>query len=299
MRALRHYFREGLMGLAGGWRTSLPALVTIVAAVFVAGALLLAASTMSRALAAWGDSAEMSVFLDDRVTADERRAIEEALKKSPDVAASTYVGRAEAAYRFTQQFPELAELAASLETSPFPASYEVRLRPARGGSTDADRLARTLAALRGVVDVRYDRSLIDRLANAAGVGQRVALGVAAVLVFAAVLAVASVVRLSYIGRHDEVEILLLVGAPFSAIRGPFLAEGWLQGTTGAILGLGALWAGFAMLRARYAHVVASVLGLDQLTFLSGWTLVAITLVSGVVGAVAALLAVGRPTLKLD
>ena len=299
MRALRHYFREGLLGLVGGWRTSLPALVTIVAAVFVVGALLLAASTLSRVLAAWGDAAEMSVFLDDDVSADERRAIEHALGSNPDVAASTYVGRAEAASRFTRQFPELAGLAASLDRSPFPASYEVRLRPLGGVPIDSDRLARSLAALEGVVDVRYDRSLIGRITDATRVGERVALVVAAVLVFAAVLAVASVVRLSYVGRHEEVEILLLVGAPFSAIRGPFLAEGWLQGTLGALVGLGALGVGFSMFRARYGQVVASALGLDQITFLSGWTLVVITLASGLVGAVAALLAVGRPTLKLD
>jgi len=294
MRALRHYFREGLLGLVGGWRTSLPALVTIVSAVFVVGVLLLAASTLSRALAAWGDAAEMSVFLDDGVTADDRRAIEDALRSSPGVTASTYVGRAEAAYRFTRQFPELAGLAASLDAPPFPASYEVRLRPSRDAQVDSDRLARSLTALKGVVDVRYDRSLIDRLTDATRVGRRVGLAVAVVLVFAAVLAVASVVRLSYVGRHDEVEILLLVGAPFSAIRGPFLAEGWLQGTVGALVALGALGVGFSMLRARYGQVIAAALGLDQLTFLSGWALVGITIASGLVGAVGARPGGGRP-----
>ena len=46
------------------------------------------------------------------------------------------------------------------------------------------------------------------------------------------MTVANVVRLAAYARRDEIEIMQLVGAPFAFIRGPFVAEGMLQGGVG-------------------------------------------------------------------
>ena len=45
----------------------------------------------------------------------------------------------------------------------------------------------------------------------------------------AAFTVAAVVRLSLYARRDELEIMQLVGAPFSYIRGPSIVEGLLLG----------------------------------------------------------------------
>ena len=64
------------------------------------------------------------------------------------------------------------------------------------------------------------------------------------MALAAAVTVASVVRLGLQARHDEIEIMQLVGSPISFIRGPFIAEGVLQGGLGALIALAVLWAGF-------------------------------------------------------
>ena len=53
---------------------------------------------------------------------------------------------------------------------------------------------------------------------------------------------------------------LLVGAPLAFVRGPFVAEGILQGGLGALLAMLALAVVYLFLRARYAAEIASVLG---------------------------------------
>ena len=53
----------------------------------------------------------------------------------------------------------------------------------------------------------------------------------------AAFTVAAVVRLSLYARRDELEIMQLVGAPFSYIRGPFIVEGLLLGGIGAAVAL--------------------------------------------------------------
>ena len=53
----------------------------------------------------------------------------------------------------------------------------------------------------------------------------------------AAFTVAAVVRLSLYARRDELEIMQLVGAPFSYIRGPAIVEGLLLGGIGAAVAL--------------------------------------------------------------
>ncbi len=87
------------------------------------------------------------------------------------------------------------------------------------------------------------------------------------LALAAALTVANVVRLAAYARRDEIEIMQLVGAPLPYIRGPFVAEGVLQGGAGALLAIALLGVVFAAGRARYGQLAADALGVGSLSFL--------------------------------
>jgi cell division transport system permease protein len=276
-----------------GWRTSLLSLATIVAAVFVLGLALLVSSTIARAIEQWGRAAELSVFLDAGASPEARGRVERALRESAVVRDGAYVTPEQAARRLAAQFPDLAGLGAALGPSALPPSFDVRLRDAGRDEARVGELASRLARMPGVADVRYDRALIERLARTMRMARIAGYALATVLALAAALAVLSVVRLSYVSRRDEAEILLLVGAPFGAIRGPFVAEGWLQGTLGAIVALALLAVAFVVVRARHGAAIAAATGLDQLAFLSPAVWLAIVVVSGVVGALAGSAAVGR------
>jgi len=84
---------------------------------------------------------------------------------------------------------------------------------------------------------------------------------------AAAVTVATVVRLGLHARRDEIEIMDLVGAPMLFIRGPFVAEGLLQGGLGAACALLALWLGFALARGWWGADVEQVLNGGTVVFL--------------------------------
>ena len=100
-----------------------------------------------------------------------------------------------------------------------------------------------VAELPGVADVRYDREWLGRLASGLDAARGAGLALALLMAIAAAITVAAVVRLGLHARHDEIEIMQLVGSPMSFIRGPFVAEGLLQGGLGAVAGAGAPVAG--------------------------------------------------------
>src|SRR5262245_47638353 len=82
--------------------------------------------------AAWGRAAELSVYLTDEVTQDQRAALERVLKPGDVVQASDYISKDEARARFKQTFGDLAGTIDAIGDNPLPASYEVRLAAGAG-----------------------------------------------------------------------------------------------------------------------------------------------------------------------
>jgi cell division transport system permease protein len=268
MRALRYFVVEAVASLTRGWRASLLAVLTIAAGLFVLGFFLVVNANLQRLVTRWTESAELSVYLKDDIRADELRMVDELVGQSGLAAHREYVSKEQAKARFRQDFPDLAASAERLDGNPFPASFEVRLKPEmREAAGAVDTLAMTLGGVNGVADVRYDRRWLDRLNTIVRFVRGVGMLVVVLLAIAAAMTVANVVRLAAAARHDEIEIMQLVGAPLSYVRGPFVLEGILQGGAGALLAVLLLWGMFTAMRVRYGNLAAEAVGLTSVSFL--------------------------------
>ncbi|MBI2189349.1 MAG: hypothetical protein HYU37_19805 [Acidobacteria bacterium] len=267
MRAIDYALREAWASLGRSRGASAFATAAIALAMIVLGALLVATSNVEQLLAEWASATEFSVFLRDEATSEERGAIEALVDESGIVEARQYISKADALTRFRREFAELASLTEGFDDNPFPASLEVRIRPEAEADGRADALVKRVAGLPGVADVRYDREWLTRVASGLNAIRGVGFALSLVMAVAAAVTVASVVRLGMHGRRDELEVMALVGAPFTFIRGPFVAEGMLQGGIGAILALALLWVGYMAANAWWGGELAMVLDGRSLQFL--------------------------------
>jgi len=293
MRAWRYAFDEALASLWRGRRSGALSTATIAVALFVLGAFLITTSNLQRLGREWSNSAQLSVYLTDGVTAAERAAIERTLAPGSVVASVQFVSKADALARFKKTFSDLTSTIDGLGDNPLPASFEVQLL---GGANSAvDLLVAELRQLPGVADVRYDREWLARLVAAIDVIRLVGGVLGVMLTLAAALTVANVVRLGLYARRDELDIMELVGAPRAYVRGPFVMEGTLQGGLGALVALAALGVVFLALRGRYLVPLASAINLSAVQFLS--VELCLILVAGgmVVGCIGGLVAaLSRP-----
>jgi len=267
MRALDYAMRQAWASL---WRSRVAASFAVIAialAIVVLGALLLVTWNAQRLVNEWSSTAEFSIYLQDSATSEQRGAIESLLDDSGATAGRDYVSKAEALSRFRRNFSELATLADAMSDNPFPASLEVRVRPDAEHDGRAAALVQRVVGLPGVADVRYDREWLGRLSSTVRTIRAAGLAVAVLMALAAAVTVASVVRLGLHGRRDEIEIMELVGAPMAYIRGPFVAEGFLQGGAGALVALLGLWTLFVGARAWWATEIAGLLAGARLEFL--------------------------------
>lgn len=289
MRRLGIHLREAVAGFRRDWQTAGLALLVVGASVLATGIALLASRAADRAVARLAQEADLSVFLALDAPADAAAQVARTLKGDPAVARVDLVGPDAAGERFRRAFPDLAPLLE--DGARLPSSFDVRLQPGPQASAAAARLAQALQSLPGVDTVRFERDLVERGAALAAAVRGGGWLLAAVLALAGALTIFSIVRLSYVARRDEVEILYLVGVPVSTIRGPFVLEGLLQGVGGALVGLVAL---IVIGRAAEVRIAASPLGSMGAGLQLGldWpTSLALVAGAGAIGAVAAWLAV--------
>ena len=267
MRALLYFWEEAFGSLLRRWRPAIVSVVTIAAGLFVLGFFLLINTNLQRLVTRWTDAAELAVYLRDDVTAEQTAAVKAVIDQSGLAGAVRYSSKEDARRQFSADFPDLAPAAGALDRNPFPASFEVRLNSrAQDATTATDRMASQLTGLPGVADVRFDRRWLTRLETVVKVIRGVGLLLVLLLACASALTVASVVRLAASARKDEIEIMKLVGAPISYIRGPLVIEGMLQGGVGALVALGLLVVAFALVKARYGTFMAEAIGLTGVSF---------------------------------
>src|SRR3954468_1363300 len=138
---LQYAFDEAIASLWRGRRSGVLSTSTIGLALFVLGGFLLATTNLQRLGEEWSRSAEMSVYLSDQITAEERAGLERLLAPGPVVAGFSFVSKADALKRFKDTFAEVGGSTDSLDENPLPASYEVRLRAGESGAQAVEGLA--------------------------------------------------------------------------------------------------------------------------------------------------------------
>ncbi|MDQ3421196.1 MAG: ABC transporter permease [Acidobacteriota bacterium] len=270
MHALRYFFSEAATSLMRGPVASALAILTIASGMFVLGVFLVVNANFQRVVDRWSRSAELSVYLHDDVTPEQLTAIDAITGSSGLAARREYVSKEQALARFKTDFPDLAGTAGTLENNPFPASFDVQLKPdLRESTTAVDGLVSALTTMAGVADVRYDREWLSRLNTLVRTGRIAATGIVLLLAVAAAMTVGNVVRLTAAARRDEIEIMQLVGAPFAYVRGPFVAEGILQGGIGAIVALIALTIAFYFVRTKFTALTFLALPMAVILLFSG------------------------------
>ncbi|MFB3852497.1 MAG: cell division protein FtsX [Vicinamibacterales bacterium] len=289
MGAVSYSLREAGVMMRRRLAAALASVAGIAAALTVTAAFLVLSANGDRLLADWSEVAELSIYLADDITPEQEADLERVLLESRLADDRTRVSKEEAIARFKEEFPDLAGAVDMSQGNPFPASIEVRLGAFYDERATAD-LAAELRAMPGVADVRYDRLWIERLRKLASFLRWAGASVAVLLAVGSAAMVAHVVRLGLYTRREELGIMELVGAPLSYLRGPFVAEGMLQGAIGAMIALALTWLAWFGVRMRLAAAFSDLVDPAAAVFLPPSTAALLVAGGAAVGAVGGLIA---------
>jgi cell division transport system permease protein len=183
------------------------------------------------------DKIQVSIYLADGITDEQRNAIASQLDSSPEVKNYIYESKADAYARFTQQFQEQPSLIANTPQDALPESFRVELVNPQRYPVIAQEFPN---GQNGVDEVRDEGDFLDRLFSLLNGARNGTIAVAVVQALAALLLISNTIQLAAFNRRNETNIMRLVGASRWYTQLPFILEAALAGLIGALLAVGGL-----------------------------------------------------------
>jgi len=186
---------------------------------------------------------DISVYLKDDIDQREVNRFAEELKAVPIVISVEYISKDQARDIFTQQNKsELGQLEAlgEINANPFPASLRIKTK-------DPNQIAQ----LNAVINASKNKALqseqpsnsgerkaaIDTIARVSQFSELAGLVAGGIFVVISVMIIFNTIRMAIFNRRDEIEMMKLIGAEKSFIRGPFIVEASLYGALAAVISL--------------------------------------------------------------
>jgi cell division transport system permease protein len=228
---------EVATGLRRNLTMTVAMILTTAISLGLMGTGLLIAGMISDMKEIYYDKVQVSIFLADDVTDEQRSAIEAQLSGSPEVANYLYESKEEAYARFQQQFSQQPELVENTPPDALPESFRVELvNPERYEVIAAE----FPNGQNGVDQVRDEGDFLDRLFSLLNGARNATIAVAVVQALAALLLISNTIQLAAFNRRNETNIMRLVGASRWYTQLPFILEAALAGLIGALLAVGGL-----------------------------------------------------------
>jgi cell division transport system permease protein len=261
-----------------------------VAVAFVClSATLLVAVNIDAIRGKWSETGRASVYLAPDADPQTIQTVRQALLAAEAVTDVTFVSSEQARGEVMGNTHDEALMA--LPEEAFPASLEVTLEDV-AATERVERLAAQLKALPAVEAVETYHAWGERLDKLLRGGVQAALILLAVVLAAVVSVVGSTMRMALARRRTEVEVLKMVGATDSYVRGPFVIEGAAQGGIGALSAVLLIGGLFLIVRDAFEGSIGTLLGVSP-QFLPWTFCIGLVILGAGIGALSAFASLRR------
>lgn len=257
-------FTQTLRNLVQTWSAQLLTLLTVSLSVLIFAFFYLLYTNVLQVGQELDDDLRLIVYLDEAPSDAMQQEYREKILKFDQVERINFVSRQQAFNRFAEQLEEDRDILADMPSDFLPPSIEVYPYRSLNTLNKIKRFSDYLQTLPGVLKVQYGREWVERFYAFIKLLRIVVLLSGTLLILTTTFMVANTIRLTLLGRKEELELLRLVGASTHYIRMPFFLEGVLQGLFGSVFGLAALYLLYTWIKLRIA--VSSIMAMFEFTF---------------------------------
>ena len=262
----------------------------------------IANATFNNTIQQINDKIDISVYLNDNVSDEERDSLIRDLEAMDNVRQVTYLSKEQALEAYKEQNKDNLDLllAISQTDNPLPATIQIKPRDPNKISDIQAHLDKPEVKALQSDETSYSgdrRTALDNITSATRFMRQA--GLVGVVVFAAVsmLIIFNTIRMAIFNRRDELQIMRLLGASTGFIRGPFIVETVLYGVVSAIVSIVLCNVIFSVADSAFQ---ATNFGLLDIAFASnyfgqkfGWILLGQLTAGILIGAVSSIIATRR------
>jgi cell division transport system permease protein len=232
------FLREAIRSMRRSAAPSFAALATVLVTMLVLGVFIPIVQATNGAANSVRGRVMVDVYMKTNATAADDARVRSELLRTEHVQSVQFVSKATA---YKQQSAQDPQAYALLGSNPLPDTFHVI--PDKPGNVLAVQSALTGSGTGGgpidsmiasVSNKQRDTKKILEVTNLVTITAAV---LAVLLALASILLIANTIRLSLYARRREVEVMKLVGATDWFIRWPFVIEGMIVGSAGALLAI--------------------------------------------------------------
>lgn len=248
------------------------------------------------------DRVDMSVFVKNEIEDDAVQEIREGLEGLSSVTAVSYISPEDARDNFIEQNRDNAETLDAVKeaTNRFPGTFSIKVVDIND-TTELRTFVETNETVQANLDPAREpsfagerRSSIETIGRAANFAQQVGIGASLVFVVISMLIIFNTIRMAIFNRREEIQMMKLIGAEKSFIRGPFLVEAIVYGFFAALiasaLGYTLMFLAAPSLESYQINVQPT---LDLMTFYAGFVILVMIVIGAIIGIISSLLATRR------
>jgi cell division transport system permease protein len=180
----------------------------------------------------------LTVVLNDTIAEPEILNLQRNLDASAFVKTSQYITREMAAKEMQEELG--ADFVNFLGYNPLLPIIEIKLKADYASPDSLRLLERKLKLIPGVLDVRYEQSMVETFNDNIKKISAFILSIGAIFFIIAWVLMNNTIRLAVYSRRFNINTMQLVGATRGFIRRPFIFRGILQGIWGAFIAIALL-----------------------------------------------------------
>jgi cell division transport system permease protein len=230
MRA-KYILSEVMVGLWRNVTMTVAMIITMAVSLTMLGASLVLYQQIDSMKGYYYDKVEVSIFLKDGITDDQRSTLDGALKADPLVKQVFHETKQQAWQKFQTQFKDAPDLVAATKPDSLPESFRVQLK----NPQQYQQIHDEYTGKDGIDDIVDQRKLLSKVFSVLGSAQNLALVIAVVQGLAALMLVGNTIQVAAYSRRREVAVMKLVGASNWFIQSPFVLEAMFAGVIGALI----------------------------------------------------------------
>lgn len=238
-------FKNGGQGFIRNASLSIAAIAVMLITLSIALFSIVANATLNNTVTQLTDKIDVSIYLKDTVTEEQRNQLIADLRALPNTKSIDYVSKDRALELYKQanvNNPDLLD-AISQTDNPLPASLQLKPKDPNKIQDIKNYLEKTEIKELQSDETSYSgdrKEAIDKITGATKFFRQA--GIVGIVIFTLVsmLIIFNTIRMTIFNRRDELQIMRLLGASTAFIRGPFVVETVLYGIVAAILSVALL-----------------------------------------------------------
>lgn len=294
--------RYGINNFSRNTWLTIAATAVMTITLLIVFATLTARTVLLDTVATVSSQVDMSIYLKNDTTNEQAGEIRDELLKLSNVTEVRYISAAQAREENAQENKGDEEILDAINeaSNQYPATLRINLEDINDTS-QLDDFVETNQTLQPYLDQNREpsfagerREAIQSIANGVKLAERA--GLVATLVFVTIssLIVFNTIRMAIFNRKEEIQMMKLIGADRSFIRGPFLVEAIVYGVIAAVVATVLGVVSLQLLKTPLNDYGVSVQPtLDAILLYIGFIILGMIALGAIIGVVSSLLATRR------